>query len=291
MKHFVTILAILSFKVASSQVTPQSFLAKAYDYTYKENKIDSAIQCYQDVRRIFPEYRKAYILYQIANCLLKIGDTAQAESKYLESMQVDIKKDSLDFGFGQSYSCARLAEIYYNQKKYRKAIVYMDYTQKEFKPLSTLCQGGYGQTNRLEFQYKKAVCYYGLNKKDSSIINLASYIFRPIDYYYLDSLEYNTISHFFSSALFEFYGKCEAKAGLIEALNNMYYSLTLNEEPGRMFRWLDVDCSINYFGIKINLDNRASYGLTQNDPIPGYLSKDFLYKEFTKSPTYKTIME
>lgn len=291
MKLFVTILAFLTFKVASSQVTPESFASKAYDFNYKQNKIDSALKCYEDLRKTFPDYREAFTLYQMANCFLKMGDTAQAESTYLKSMQVNIKKDSLDFGFGQSYSCAKLANLYFDQRNYRKAIIYMDYTKKEFKPLRTICQGGYGKTNKLEFQYKKAVCYYGLNKKDSSIISLAPFIFRPTDYYYLDSLEYNSMSSFFISTLFEVYGQCEAKTQLIAALNKIYYLQTLKEEPGRMFRWLDVDCSINYLGIKINLDDGGSYGLTQNDPIPDYLSKDFLYNEFAKSLSFKRIME
>ena len=291
MKLFVTILTILTFKVALSQKTPASLMAKAFDFSYKENKLDSALKCYQDLRQLYPNYREAYILYQIANSFLKIGDSAQAEHNYLKSMQVDNKQDSLEFGFGQSYSCAKLANLYYRQKRFREALIYMDYTKKEFKSLRTLCQGGYGQTNRLQFQYKKAVCYFGLNKKDSSIISLAPFIFKAIDYYYLDSLEYNSISNFFISTVFELYDKCETKTQMIEALNKIDYVQTIKDEPGRMYRWVAVDCSILFLGIKINLDDGSSYGLTKDDSIPDYISKDFLLKEFTESPSYKMIME
>ncbi len=291
MKLYLTILSFLTFKVASSQVTPQLLLSKAYDYTYTDKKLDSALKCYQELRTSFPEYKKASILYKIANTLLKIGDTAQAESLFLESIHVDFQNDTLDFDFGQAYSCAKLADIYYKQKKYSKAIIYLDYTKKEFKPLQPICEGGYGQTNKLEFQYKKAICYYGLNKKDSSIINLAPYIFKANDYYDLDSLKYNAISNFFVSTLFEYYGKCEAKTEMAKAINNIYYLQTFKEERDRKIKWLYIDCSINYFGFKIHLDNGSKYVWTQNRPIPDYLSKDFLFKEFTKSPAFKTIMK
>ncbi len=228
-----------------------------------------------------------YTKLQIVSSKLGI----RAEFNYLKSMQVDIKKDSLEFGFGQSYSCAKLAELYYSQKKYSKALTYMDYTKKEFKPFRTLCYSGYGQTNRLGFQYKKAVCYYGLNKKDSSIISLAPYVFRTADYYYLDSSEYNSMTNFFISTVFEMYGKCEVKTQMINALNKIEYLQTIKDEPGSMFKFVDLHCSINFLGIKINLDDGSTSGFTKDEPIPDYLSKHFLLEQFIASPSYKAIIE
>lgn len=291
MKFFLTILSVLIFNAANTQITPELLFSKANDFQYKEQKADSVLKYYQEIRQSFPHYSETYILYLIAKSYLEIGDTSQAENYFLKSMQIDNKSDSLDFGLGKHSSCLELAELYYKQKKYRKALSYFDSTKKEHKRLKTLCQGGYGPTSQLIFQYKKAVCYYGINIKDSAIISLAPYIFEPPDYDYIDSLEYDTISKFFVSTVFELYGKKNAKKRMNKAIKNIIYMQAIQEEPGSMFKWLNVDCSISYLGTKISLVDSGQFGLTKSDSFPNYLTKEFLLQEFTESPSYKMIFE
>lgn len=285
-----TILVFGVVNVALSQFVPTLFadtLAnKAFDFYFKKKLIDSALKYYQLIYQNNPGYRKTMVLYEIGDCLEQMGRPQEAENYYIKCLEIDASKDTLDWGFSQNLACEKLADLYYYQNKYREALTYFGYTKTIYKPKRKFCLGGCGHMFELDYIYKIAICYCGLNKKDSAVVVLAPFVFRPMDYYgCMDSLRYDSICKYFVSAIFELYGKQYVKNKLTEALSDIFYKQTLKDGMVGTYSF------ITFFNIKIRLDDGGFNGLEKDQDIPGRFSKNALLADFCGSTTFKLIME
>lgn len=289
-KIIIAFCAMLFVRPVFSQSSPSALLDSAADLMYKENRIDLALEQYEQLGRLYPDHKPAFVWYQTGNCFLRMGDTAQAISNYLRAAHVTAKDDMLEHGFAQTYAIAKLADIFYSQKRFREALLYMELTKRELKPGKKVMTGSMEPTQQLEFEYRKAVCYYGLDKKDSVVICMAPFIFRPYDFYYLDSLEYNGMVDFFISALFEQYNKQEIRQSITEALGNITFTRKMEDEPGKIFKWITDDCRISFLNITINLDDGLAHAVEKREPVPLNMSKEMYVKDFIASPAYRIIM-
>jgi hypothetical protein len=288
MKGISILISILIVGFAHGQTADDKLSDKAFDFFLK-NKYDSALYYYKIFSQDFPEKHPLYISNQIADCYLELADTANAEKYYLKCLSID--KGLLDsvVGVSQLHACFSLSNIYLNRKQFRKALTYLDFTKSKYKPLRMLCQGTHGGYEaKLEFAYSKALCYYGLNKKDSAIKELGPLIFRPRWDVYLDSLEFEEMTRFYVNTIFEVYGTVQPKDKLQYALKNLTYVGNYDQTTSTIM--YSVDCFISFAGTKINLDTGGGYGVDKVGDIPDAFSKENLLKEFTDSPAYQYIM-
>lgn len=291
MKYLLAILALLHFSFSHSQKNAETLIDKANEYSYAKDKHTEALKSYRKLQRRFPQYRTGYVLYKTGDILLKLGDTSKAEYYFLESMKIDFKHDSIDFGYGQSMSSRSVADLYFIQNKYKEAIQYLNLSREEFKIQKVYCSAGTRVSEDLYFYFKKAICYNGLNKKDSAIITLAPFVFRPKNYYDVDTANYRSMYIYLVSDLFTYYGKSESKKELENALNNISYTVSYKEYPDSKTKWASAKCYISFFGIKITLDSNSAVGLGIDQQTPYMISKEYFLREFTKSEAYKMIMD
>jgi hypothetical protein len=287
MRTLLIILTFLTAKATVAQTTVDLLWDKANDL-YCKKQFDSSIFYYQQItREQYPKNWQAFINDKIADCYLGLSDTTNAEKYYLQCLSIDKRLDSV--GFSQTRTCKSLSSIYYHRKQFRQALTYLDYTKTKYKPLRMLCQGTHGAyEQRLEFAYKKSLCYYGLDKKDSALIQLAPLIFRPTWDVYLDSLEFEEMSQYFVKTVFEVYGCAKARTDLQKAINGLIY--IPNYDTSYNMISLSVDCFISFAKTRVYLDGGGGYQVDKKGDIPSFFSKDTLLKEFTDSPAYKYIM-
>jgi len=283
------LLIILSFAGANISFGQQSLdqlRDKAFDFYLYQKKFDSSLFYYQLICHEFPNKVSAYIANQIADCYLGLGDTANAEKYYLQCLSFYKNLDSL--GFSQVHSCEALSNICYNRKQFREALLYLEYTKTKYRPLRFFCLGGTGYGRRLEFAYKKSLCYYGLGNKDSVISEMAPLIFRPYDNIYLDSLQFEEISRFFVKTVFEVYGASQARDDLQRAIGHIVYKP--NYDTSSSWIMFSVDCSIVFAKTKIELDDIGAMQVKKMGEIPEFFTREKLLKEFMESPAYRYIM-
>jgi tetratricopeptide (TPR) repeat protein len=277
----------LTANAAVGQSSLDKLWDKAFDFYLNKKQFDSSLFYYQQISQQFPNTRPTYISNQIADCYLELGDTTNAEKFYLQCLSIDRHQDSL--GFSQTGSCFSLSNIYYNRKQFREALSYLDYTKTKYRPLRMLCQGTHGgYEGKLTFAYRKSLCYYGLNKKDSAISELAPLIFRPRWDVYLDSLEFEEMTRYFVNTVFEVFGVTKARNDMQKAITNLTYKPSYEDSYNMIM--LSVDCSITFAKTKINLDSGGGYQVDKKGEIPEFFSKETLLKEFTDSPAYRYIM-
>lgn len=146
--------------------------------------------------------------------------------------------------------------------------------------------GGYEQ--RLTFAYKKSLCYYGLNQKDSAIGELAPLIFRPRYDVYIDSMDFEAMTQYFVNTVFEVYGIAKSRMELKDAIEKLIYKPSYEDSYNMIM--FSVDCYITFAKTKIYLDYGGGYQVEKKGDIPAFFSKKALLKEFTDSPAYNYIM-
>jgi hypothetical protein len=152
-----------------------------------------------------------------------------------------------------------------------------------------LCQGTHGgYEQRLTFAYRKSLCYYGLNKKDSAISELVPLIFRPRYDVYIDSLDFEAMTQYFVNTVFEVFGITQSQNELKKAIKNLVYKPSYEDSYNMIM--FSVDCYITFAETKINLEYGGGYQVDKKGEIPEFLSKKALLKEFTDSPAHNYIM-
>lgn len=287
MRVFVTILTFFTANAALGQSSLDKLWDKAFDFYLNKKQFDSSLFYYQQISQQFPDTRPTYIYNQIADCYLELHDTTNAELFYLKCLSVNKSDDSL--GLSQTGSCFSLSKIYYNRKQFREALTCLDYTKTKYRPRIMLCQGTHGgYEQRLTFAYRKSLCYYGLNKKDSAISELAPLIFRPRNDVYIDSLDFEAMTQYFVNTVFEVYGVTQTQNELKRAIKNLSYKPSYEDSYNMIM--FSVDCYITFAKTKINLDNGGGYQVDKKGEVPEFFSKKTLLKEFTDSPAYLYIM-
>lgn len=290
MKIFVIILALLVALPCAGQHAFHESLRRASRYFYERKQYDSALLCYLQINRDHPAIRRPHILNKIADCYLALADTMAAEKNYLECLLADRKLDS--FGSSQTNACFSLSDIYYQRKEFGKALIYLNYTANEYRPLRRMCQGLHGgYEQRLQFAYKRSLCHYGLGKKDSALAELAPWIFRPRSDVWLDSTEFETMTQYFVNTVFEVYGRTKARDQLQQALRMATYQPNYDRYRGANMIMFSLDYFISFANTRVDLFHGGGYQVDKKGEIPPFFSKEVLLKEFTDSPAYRYIMD
>jgi tetratricopeptide (TPR) repeat protein len=290
MKFCSIIFLCLLNHIGFSQRNTEALSQKAFNFYSKEQQYDSAIFYYKKIISNTSQKREAYFTYQIANCYSASGKKVEAENYYIKCLSIDKLKNSL--GMFQNLACKYLSEIYFEQKRFREALNYLDSSITKYKPFRNIFRCGTGSTIRkMEFALSKSNCYIGLNKKDSAINLLSPLIFRDFDVFYFDdTLALEEAAKLYSEMVFEVMGKTVARKELEKALEKVNYKQVFEKTASGKINSVSVDCFIIFRGIKIYLENGGGYSVEENELFPSFLSKENLIKDFKNSRAYQLIM-
>ncbi len=282
------LLALNSFsqKVIIQETTFDSLWHKACDFLYVKKQADSALLYYKQITQQFPSNNDASTFNVIGDCYIALQDTANAKLFYSKCLAID--RNISANGIAQQEACLSLADIYYNGKQYNKALTYFNSAHTIYKPLIGICSGGADGQKKLMFAYKKAYCYYGINKKHSAINQLAPLIVSMANDVFVDTASYKEVVHFFASTIVEMYGVNKAKRKLNSAIKNINYTTNYEESFGAIMCM--VTCYIPFGKTKINIHTSGGVQVSSKGEIPPNSSKQILVEKIRNSYLYKCVM-
>ena len=228
-------------------------------------------------------------IFTDALTLLENKDSLQAQVLFLRCVNIKNYSDSITYP--EKRSSEELYHIFYSQKKYSEALAYLKYTENKKKKYKDICHFGAAPMDSLKFIYKKALCYYHLDKKDTVISILLPKVFIDPDHlnYYFDSLEIESISKFLVSTMFELYGKYETKELFLNALRKISYSKKVATQDGHTF--IELSYSLNFLNSKMSFFGYSDYSPEADKKISDGVSVDKIWSDLTRIPIYRLILE
>jgi tetratricopeptide (TPR) repeat protein len=288
MRPFLIILIIFYKTLAFGQDGAEKVSDKAFTYYLYDKDIDSALYYYKSLQQTFPNFRPSYINNVIGSCYLKKGDKDLAKSYLLLSLK---RPDSLDI-FPER-TCIYIGDMFLEAKDYISALAYYDSSTSYYrtKPLR-MSRHSFKEGN-IQTIYKKAICFYNLNRLDTAINIMTPRIFMNFEDYIIDSSEAVNIVDFYITLLKKKYPVKLIKNEFKTAMKGLNYKkendssrLHLNPE----WKSITIDCYFNFFGKKVDIFRYGGVGVkdfSEETPI-GWRKKDIL-KDLHKTLAYQKL--
>lgn len=278
---------------------------------YQKGNYKLAAQLYQkgmDLDKGHFHYEAVFLVL----CYQRLGEMEHLK----DVLQKEV--DSKPVSYRQKNFCMQLANIYLNEKNYRRALnLYNLYDTKWTHVLNLPDQ------NRFLLAYNKMLsiskCYDGLNLTDSAVNVLTPYVFinhSALQSYIWaprkvltrqDSLSYDTICVGYLSLLKKLHTNKEIKAELKKADKSFYFTenwfLKDGKTPGKpqqvrdtAFLWRNTKSGFKFYNVEV-LYSDGSLGNNKKDLLP-YIAKerkydnmDFILNKLRTSPLYKMIAD